>query len=1656
MGGFVPAMMTRLSPLLVVAFAGVASAQLIVRTDAIIPGVRSFDGRTVPVTITPITPSRDVLFAIATDYCGNDELERIKRNIEDLWVASKQTYAIRIALIRDGKSEVAGPFASRQKLKAALAEIAVTEPIAGLAPARFYSTLAAAIGPGNGDWATVVLAGTLPQIEPKLRDYATALLLRRFIAGRWRFSYWNTGGVKLETLAPVVLRTGGEVTSLEGFAATADVTSIALAAWESIAVTRGFHLFRLELGESVSVPYLATAPDFPLPDIAAWGTIAESVARAKAALGVADIDRARSELQAALLLNPLDPEGLQTAADLYYHAKDYRQSAHFLEMLVELRPVDPTLPAAIAHRYYAAGELEPSEKAHLRARQLKFKSAEASEELARIHLAKKDVAGAIPYLAETLEQTPRNQTLWFLRADLHRQLGDSENEATSLEAAVELGGDVLEKRAVLTRLLLDRKETARAAKQVDASIGSLPARADSQVVWAEYLEELSRADDALPLWTKAAALDPKLEKAHYSIARTYAGKKDWPKVLVVSEAGLHAAPKSTRILLYRAEAQEQLGQINEARRTIRTFRPDTPELGWLRRIATFEDLYGGDAPAAYQKLADAPGIGNGRKAALERGLKVSIRDEDSTRTSWFAEQLEKAGNREFAGLARQSRTKATDEIEISGGLEALSTMARGKPGSTPDRFMAEYARAIINQTTPANSKAIQDFHNLIADYFQRQSTLQSLAGGKPSLRLGWGDKGSRQVTEKVLAMLGWKLRNSKGKITIESGEKAAQAKKQDFAVALQLDQTEMEKAFSEGRMYAIPLLVEKAPIILTEKIWREQFYPKEQLPGGLAEAMAKNLNLARVYLGLSGLSAATRDALVAGFGLKNLAEKHADKLRFFSTSLAVENGRVSVPGGQNAETVWAKLAGETPRQPPAFFRALIEKNNGSLLAYYSMIAQLDMQHQRFFTATPQRTARFYELLRESPEAQRGLTRNATNTSFSEFLREVPLDGDGSVGFPGSPEIWMIAKGKSSAERTTKLLKKAHRKVAPDVEDEILARLASTTYKTNGIKNSELDNFLAVVRIEQHREAGLDEASALLLAQNYGEDRDIYPYFARITKLTYSDFSLFFQLAEKYRAQRPSDVAGTVAHFTALLELLRLTVESGATDQDSAAKLFHGLCDRFLRAATPDGVATTSIEWLKELVPTGTNAGEKLLAAILGRRGRAEWTMDEGADANPNAQMAVELGKDREEAYARVLADQKVPGWDVLFQIADAAAALAANPDNGVAQLDAIDSAVAKIAAVNLPKEMKAEPEMKNAVRQFLPDKLQRTAASMRQKLGRGKKVNPKDAAKFQVDLMAELEPQLQLAAEGAVYAYYFRPQDIAVADDALFLRKHRAIPPSAGVRSPVFAPSRFELGANGSYLSGAFADMATAAAKAALPGVQAGGGNSSDLTAAQIASVRSTNWQFFGDREQRLFGLRIRAAREWIVEAATNPAMRAGVAENSTGILSMQRHRSLLEGIDRHDWQAVWQAVTLGDLYSLAVLLPEPTVESDVFSARRKMEAAMPNANLEALGQNLPGNLGCSHPHLTVLPPYEDYERQMFAARISERASELKLYLAERLERGGVPASFLGAIAEPVALRVLRGVSMTDIHDWSSAIQAYSKIRDLPVEEMVQGAMSKR
>jgi tetratricopeptide (TPR) repeat protein len=1370
------------------------------------------------------------------------------------------------------------------------------------------------------------------------------------------------------------------------------------------------------------------------------------------------VQRIRRELEQALTINPHDPEALRAAAGFYERANDPKTAAAMFKRLAAVEPADAEAWAGLGKALYRSEEWEDAERALGRAREMKPGDAVIAEQLGRIRLRHGASADALELFEESLKANPKNQDLWFLKADTEMKRGDRKGAAESGERGLELGGDHLERRTALIAWYLEDGRKDAALQHVQAALPTLPAAPEIRSRYAGFLEQLGRPEEALRLWEDALRGAPKMEQAYYAVGHLKFERGDLKGASEAAVAGIEAAPDSARLRLLQADVLERQGEVYAARNILREAAERTGDLDALRRNANMQDRFGPSAGAAYLALDAALQKSAPQSEehihAIERGLAVSLRDDDSQKAAAFASQLRAEGRGDPAP-ALQPAGPAPNEVWIRGGLDALAFIAHGKAKPSREHFFAEYCRAIVRWTTNVDQKRAAKYIEGIRDYFQRLFALVGSAarGNRTTITLSVANEGERAETERILGLLGWKLRNSKEGVKVEAGENVSLARRQETASALTIDEVGMQEALQARRPFSFNVPYERALIVPDEKVWHAQFYPNENLAGGFAEAVARDPRIAKVYLGLSALDNATRSALLAGVGLKRLTEEYGDVLYYYSSALASGPEGIVVPGGVQAEPIWTRLIGASPREPARFLPMLLNKDSGKAFAFFATISELDSEHQQFFTRTAGRTASFYELFREAPEMRRGASRLLKTASFAQFLREVPLDDEGHVEFPGSPEVWMLAKGTSgSTASTAKMLRKLARTAVPEVEDEILLRLARTRYIAESSQRSELDNFLAVARIDRHREEPLDEGSALMLAQHYVEYSPAYPYFAVLTGLEQPDFRQFFKFGESLHQHDTTWVENALGDWNALVEILCVAQGAGAIDSKQAAGLFRTLTERFEKAAAPEDFTAASLEGLRAIfraagpAAEGSDAADSARNLLLGRVAPAEFVRG-GVAAE------IDAGRARHEAFTRVLELQKMTPLDALFHIYDAVTEISSGKGPPARAIPQIDENRAKLIAPDLTKSFKTALNTRSDLDSFRPDKIAGIVARLRQKAAR-KKVDLKDLDRLAREVLKEICPQVRWTLTGLVYAVFLRPDDLLASDDPLLVRKHEFVELTGQIEKGFQASDlRVSSEQTGSYAVGGFAGFAMTAGSIAAIGARKEDVAARPLITAQLAALRAADYRKLRDEDLRLFALVVQAAREWIVESAARPAVRADLAQSTLGLISLGRRRDVLAALELRDWRTVWESVSLSDLYFLGRrylrrYASDPWT-SPVTAALRQASRNNDGGRLNELGPVLPSLFNCSHPHLLERAPCEEFEKYMFPTRMAERVSELKLYVALRMTAAGIPASAFGALAEPLAREVFRNLHMADERDWSSVLEGFSKIDDAALDRVL-------
>jgi tetratricopeptide (TPR) repeat protein len=1633
--------------------------------------LESFYGPVQPKTAT-VEPAPGVVIAVFPSLIAADRRASMVSELAALYrIAGKATPLTLLTFNGDGFSS-AGPFESVLAWRNAVHQSLVTVDDIVPAPAHLYSKIVASVTALGGNWSSVILAGPIPEPEADTRDYARAWVSSSFCEQKLRVSYWNPGAEQSLFWASVAENTGGAAAgdALSDSAGPPGDGPWTEVTWPAAPLSRGFVLYGAKMpgrtpgANVVDLPVLAAAPGTVLPNLEEYTELL-ALERQVADLGRVEkpdggqSQQMRAALERSLTINARDSVALRTGADYYRRGQDYQAAAKLLGELAEVQPRDAGLQAELGHYRFVAGDLDGAEPALRRARDGKVGGSVVSEELARIYLARHDDRGALPFLEETLALDARNTALWFTRADVAARLGDRARVADSLEKGLALEPRDLGRRTTLVELYLNSGEAEQALGHIRIVTAALPADAATRRRYAEFLDRLNRPDESLAVWKKVIEADPGLEPAHFRVARLLLDSGAVAESLAAAAAGLTAAPQSARLYLLKSEGLEKQQRFFDARETLRSASRSVQDVALLARLAEMEDISGLAAPA-YKALvlarekaaAGSPEV----EQAAERGLEVAVRDRDAQAAAFFRPHLNGSGKSAVSNWLAESVTKSNAGATVSGGLEALAFIAHCHVQS-PQTFFAGYSRTLVDMTANLDQKSRSLYLEDIRRYFQEVADLRAAGtrkGDATEVVISAADKRSLQRSEKALEILGWKLKINKGAVQLEAGEKSSQAQRQETASALALDSVGLEDALKAGKSFAFEITDESAPVLLDESAWMGTFFPKSKFNGGFAEALTSDLRVAKTYAALSVISERAVAALTAGSDLKTLAEKHADLLYRHGSAFAMRGDRAAVPGGEAAEPIWTKLVGVAPAAPNHFFHALLEKDDGKLLAFFATLGQVDVDHQRFFTHSLSRTTRFYELFRDSGEMAAGAEKGSRNFSFTSFLREVPIDSDLRVLFPGSPEVWTLAKGNSSsASKTAKMVKKLSRVTAPDQEDEILLRLAKTRYKLGQENQSEMDHFVAVVRIDQHRSDPLDEASALLLAQNYGLDKPFYPYFAVLTGLGQVQFEHFFGLAEQLRSTPRVELNLILGELESLTELISLAQQAGALDAPTAAGLFDQVCVRFGKANSPAGYTVASLESVRELIqraapkPVDADADRALERALLGAGRTVSFELD-GSHHEVDAYAA------RSAQFRKVLRLQKVTSLKTLLDFDARLQDLAHGRGLAIDHANALDAMRAELFTVVPPKGTKLTEIDRKVAMEYDEAKTTELMVHLKQRLAK-KKVNQKDVDELVGELEAVIGPQVKLALAGAIYAYFLSPDDLLVSQDPLLLRKHQFVKLGPGEQA-VFTDSDLISTSEGlgSYLEGGFANFPITAGKVAFAGSEPPA-NTGAVAAAQIGSLRATDWNRLSEQDLMLFGLRLRLAREWILHAGADAKLLAGLEEDTAGLLSPTRRAELLDAIAARNWNSAFKDVTLGDLYFLSQRYleryPADAWASPVTAALRHTADPADDTRLQWLGASAPDLQGCSHPHLAAAGPYDEYERLLMPYKLAQRSAEFKLYLADFADSAGIPPAALNVLGQPIAFQALKRMTMMDLHDWRGVLQAFAGLNETAVAAAIPG-----
>lgn len=710
-----------------------------------------------------------------------------------------------------------------------------------------------------------------------------------------------------------------------------------------------------------------------------------------------------------------------------------------------------------------------------------------------------------------------------------------------------------------------------------------------------------KSAEARQSFEKAIAVDPKDPLPYFRLTRLQMDNQEWQSAARTAESllRLDTRHRYPAVLIDNAIVRYHLEDLDGAEANLNT----AIRLDKKHELARAEYVLG----MILEARKDYAAAGE----HMRQYLKLEPKAPD--RAAVLA-RLENLGRPESADVAPELDTvlpslPAAEEAWVPGGLRAFAAVAHMQETPTYSNFFLEYARALVRETVPANDAAIPDFAATIQAYIAAVSELTRLGeqrGHVSVVTLSLATEAERKKAEKMLPLLGWRLVQREGPFSIEPGDRPTDVLRQPIPAALGFDEITMEETLGRRQSFSFEIPSETARLE-NAGAWAEWMRSVPVLPGGIVELLARNTNAAKAYAGLGAMEPDAAKAVLKALGLRGLVSQDANVLSLYSEAFAVSKGTVALPGGPDSHAAWQRLAGASPFDPPAFFRGVIEKDRGNLAAFYYALSRADASHQRFFTRTGERAARFYDWYRHSGELYLGMDR-LIGTWRPAFFQSLPLDEAGQVRFPGGKRAWG----------------------AGATDDDSLPNLDS------------IEALVPLAQLEEKRKAPLDEASATLLAAHYAEWKYLLPYFESLTALGREEYQALAAFSEAVARVRPAARNPLLGEWHSLVDLIVLAAKAGALDATQAAGAFRRVCEGL--AAADHSVQALAI--LRETVAVAARQGGAPAGSAL--------DLDEAVPSG-----LLRLNGARRDAFERVKELQQAPRLDSLAGSADPAKTVAA-------------------------------------------------------------------------------------------------------------------------------------------------------------------------------------------------------------------------------------------------------------------------------------------------------------------------------------------------------------------------------------------------------------
>lgn len=980
-----------------------------------------------------------------------------------------------------------------------------------------------------------------------------------------------------------------------------------------------------------------------------------------------------------------------------------------------------------------------------------------------------------------------------------------------------------------------------------------------------------------------------------------------------------------------------------------------------------------------------------------------------------------------------SPSPSVNEAVIPGPLQPFLRMAAISQEASPDEVLPLLARN-VTLWGYENGKPTE-FLSLLDRYVQHAREIQSLAGADGAVRVTDCDH-----AKQLIQILGYRFKEGCGTkgafLVTEDAKRAFLTTDSGFPL------TELEEALQKGTSFTIAYPSTKVPVLYSQKTWIALSEGKDGYRTDILDVLLHDRRIDRLYSALAKSDRQTRFALARSPGLRKLLP-FASSLDFYGNRICIRSGRVSVPGGANAEQAWKDLVGASPNSSGEFVSHLLAKDHGWLVAYFDALSRIGPTQQAHLVEGS-RLKRLYDAYRSAPRED-----NVTSAAASVFPRNSGLlvlftrlqwQPDGEPQVPGNLQIWSgILTSKSRWNNIREWATRSHSWDNPEklLEALVASSVGQSTADPLGI-------YLILNAIGAGRSPGsrMSDEAVKTMAGGFSEFNRWYPIFAEFPVLDDASITRFIEVAEHIdKIRNPALRSNALGAFQAEIGLWQIFARQGQIQEDVLNKSWQNAVQPFSAISTSTQLFDAARASLQSMISVA--AGDKHLSQ--------NQVVNLLAGPLQKSQDGRRVHQELAQRIRAVMDDQRLVSLDTLFGLYDGLDRMA----HGAAIGDSLLPLAADLREFEMPRPIFTGSE-KAA---WSPIVYTARHAELQVRTDLTKVIrSPGSPAQFE-DARGLLTPFLRDTLVGLNYAYYEPPGAQVLHNNPLFVRSHDFSASSVGGIEHVWGtPELIGIGVTaggGAYLLGSLADLPFALASVeqdfiAPRKVQALIWR--EVVPELLVVGVMPRWWAVGHDEMHAAALYQRCGEELLIAAASNPQLKEKVLGILSGRLSSARLEETEAALQHPENAAALIAQMLpAETFFLAAEFSNnfPGEANQWGSAGRDLEGLVRKDPSHVSPERLSKDFGTPHPAMAqcntntllgtgIFPFSGAFEGRLFG----ESWESSNLYWARLADEMGYSPVMLNILVPDLTRNMVANIFATDIDDWPALLRAMRETGD--------------